>query len=157
MKKIIEIDLDNKLEYLNKYDDNIINDELHKYIIGVIDNLQNDILLMIRFNYKIEKQELAKVEAVFKKSFSIELDNIQLKLKKQNIRDAILLILGFLFLGIYCYLDDFNFFLVAEFFLVISWVILWEFTESLLFNRRLLLVNMKKYKKLINAEFEVVS
>lgn len=157
MKKIIEIDLDNKLEYLNKYDDNIINDELHNYIISVFDNLKDDILLMIRFNYKIEERELSKVESVFKKSFSIELDNIQQKLKKQNIRDTILLILGFLFLGIYCYLDDFNFFLVAEFFLVISWVTLWEFTESLLFDRNLLLVNKKKYKKLINSEFKIIS
>lgn len=157
MKKIIEIDLDNKLEYLNKYDDDCINDELHKYILDVFDDVKRNVLLRIKFNYSIGEEELSKVELIFKKSFYIEFDNISKKLVKQNIRDAVLLFLGFLFLIVYCYLDDFNIFLVAEFFMVISWVLFWKFAESLLFDRKILIINKKKYEKLINAEIKIVS
>ena len=156
MKKVIEIDLDNKLEYLNKYNDNIINDELHNYILSAFDDVNKNILLKVKFNYNIDKDERLKVALVFKDSFSIELDNIQKKLKKRNIRDAVLLVLGFLFLIIYCYLDDFDIFLIAEFFMVISWGSFWEFAESLLFGRKKLIVNKKKYEKLINTEIEIV-
>lgn len=156
MKKVIEIDLDNKLEYLNKYNDNIINDELHNYILSAFDDVNKNILLKVKFNYNIDKDERLKVALVFKDSFSIELDNIQKKIKKRNIRDAVLLVLGFLFLIIYCYLDDFDIFLIAEFFMVISWVSFWEFAESLLFGRKKLIVNKKKYEKLINTEIEIV-
>ena len=156
MKKVIEIDLDNKLEYLNKYNDNIINDELHNYILSAFDDVNKNILLKVKFNYNIDKDKRLKVALVFKDSFSIELDNIQKKLKKRNIRDAVLLVLGFLFLIIYCYLDDFDIFLIAEFFMVISWVSFWEFAESLLFGRKKLIVNKKKYEKLINTEIEIV-
>ena len=156
MKKVIEIDLDNKLEYLNKYNDNIINDELHNYILSAFDDVNKNILLKVKFNYNIDKDERLKVALVFKDSFSIELDNIQKKIKKRNIRDAVSLVLGFLFLIIYCYLDDFDIFLIAEFFMVISWVSFWEFAESLLFGRKKLIVNKKKYEKLINTEIEIV-
>ena len=156
MKKVIEIDLDNKLEYLNKYNDNIINDELHNYILSAFDDVNKNILLKVKFNYNIDKDERLKVALVFKDSFSIALDNIQKKIKKRNIRDAVLLVLGFLFLIIYCYLDDFDIFLIAEFFMVISWVSFWEFAESLLFGRKKLIVNKKKYEKLINTEIEIV-
>ena len=156
MKKIIEVDLDNKLEFLNMYDDNIINDELHKYILGIYDDVKRNVLLRIKFNYEVSKEDLSKVGLVFKKSFSIKYDNVKKQLRSQNIRDAILLLLGFLFLIIYCCLDGFNIFLVAEFFMVISWVLFWEFAESLLFDRRKLVINKIKYEKLIKAEFEIV-
>lgn len=156
MKKTIEIDLDDKFEYLNKYDDNKINDELHEFILESMSNVKQDVILKIKFNYKINKEIESKVAKIFNDSFREKLLNIQKELNRQKVRDFILLILGFLFLAIYCCLDVFNIFLVAEFFMVISWVAFWEFAESLLFDRRKLVINRKKYQKLMNAEFDVV-
>lgn len=156
MKKIIEIDLDNKFEYINDYDDTRINDLLLQYVLNSITDDNNDILLRVKFNYDIDRKELENVEEVFKKSFSVEYNKLQLEIKKQNIRDFFLLVLGFLFLIIYCFLDDFNVFLIAEFFMVISWVAFWEFAESLLFVRRKLIGNRKKIKNLIDAMIEII-
>ena len=156
MKKIIEIDLDNKFEYINDYDDTRINDLLLQYVLNSITDDNNDILLRVKFNYDIDRKGLENVEEVFKKSFSVEYNKLQLEIKKQNIRDFFLLVLGFLFLIIYCFLDDFNVFLIAEFFMVISWVAFWEFAESLLFVRRKLIGNRKKIKNLIDAMIEII-
>lgn len=157
MRKIIEIDLDSKFEYINEYDDTRISDSLHKYILDSFSYKNDDILLRVKFNYDIAIDEIAGLEEKFRKSFQMKLDKINYEIKKQNIRDIILIVLGFLFLSIYCYLDVFNIFLVSEFFMVISWVAFWEFAESLLFNRRKLISDRKKHLKLLVAEIRVIN
>lgn len=157
MKKIIEIDLDSKYEYVNKFDDNVINDELLRYMLNSLDDIKRDVVVRVKFNYDVLDNEISRVKDMFIRSFAIELDNIEKELRRQNIKNMFLLLLGFIFLIIYCYLDDFNIFLVAEFFMVISWVLFWEFAESILFRRRELVINRRKYKKLMNACFKVIS
>lgn len=157
MKKIIEVDLDSKYEYVNKFDDNVINDELLRYILNSLDDIKRDVVVRVKFNYDVLDNEISMVRDMFIRSFAIELDNIEKELRRQNIKNMFLLLLGFIFLIIYCYLDDFNIFLVAEFFMVISWVLFWEFAESILFRRRELVINRRKYKKLMNAYFKVIS
>lgn len=157
MKKIIEVDLDSKYEYVNKFDDNVINDELLRYILNSLDDIKRDVVVRVKFNYDVLDNEISMVKDMFIRSFAIELDNIEKELRRQNIKNMFLLLLGFIFLIIYCYLDDFNIFLVAEFFMVISWVLFWEFAESILFRRRELVINRRKYKKLMNAYFKVIS
>lgn len=157
MKKIIEVDLDSKYEYVNKFDDNVINDELLRYMLNSLDDIKRDVVVRVKFNYDVLDNEISMVRDMFIRSFAIELDNIEKELRRQNIKNMFLLLLGFIFLIIYCYLDDFNIFLVAEFFMVISWVLFWEFAEAILFRRRELVINRRKYKKLMNAYFKVVS
>ena len=157
MKKIIEVDLDSKYEYVNKFDDNVINDELLRYMLNSLDDIKRDVVVRVKFNYDVLDNEISMVRDMFISSFAIELDNIEKELRRQNIKNMFLLLLGFIFLIIYCYLDDFNIFLVAEFFMVISWVLFWEFAESILFRRRELVINRRKYKKLMNAYFKVIS
>lgn len=157
MKKIIEVDLDSKYEYVNKFDDNVINDELLRYMLNSLDDIKRDVVVRVKFNYDVLDNEISMVRDMFIRSFAIELDNIEKELRRQNIKNMFLLLLGFIFLIIYCYLDDFNIFLVAEFFMVISWVLFWEFAESILFRRRELVINRRKYKKLMNAYFKVIS
>lgn len=157
MKKIIEVDLDSKYEYVNKFDDNVINDELLRYILNSLDDIKRDVVVRVKFNYDVLDNEISMVRDMFIRSFAIELDNIEKELRRKNIKNMFLLLLGFIFLIIYCYLDDFNIFLVAEFFMVISWVLFWEFAESILFRRRELVINRRKYKKLMNAYFKVIS
>lgn len=157
MKKIIEVDLDSKYEYVNKFDDNVINDELLRYMLNSLDDIKRDVVVRVKFNYDVLDNEISVVRDMFIRSFAIELDNIEKELRRQNIKNMFLLLLGFIFLIIYCYLDDFNIFLVAEFFMVISWVLFWEFAESILFRRRELVINRRKYKKLMNAYFKVIS
>ena len=157
MKKVIEVDLDNKFEYVNKFDDNVINYELLKYLLISLDDLKRDVIIRIKFNYDVLENDICQVEDMFKRSFLIELDNIKKELRQQNVKNILLLLLGFIALIIYCCLDGGNIFLVAEFFMVISWVLFWEFAESILFRRRELALKRKKYKKLMDAEFKIIT
>lgn len=157
MKKIIEVDLDNKFEYVNKFDDNVINYELLKYLLISLDDFKRDVIIRIKFNYDVLENDICQVEDMFKRSFLIELDNIKKELRQQNVKNILLLLFGFIALIIYCCLDDGNIFLVAEFFMVISWVLFWEFAESILFRRRELALKRKKYKKLMDAEFKIIT
>lgn len=157
MIKIIEIDLDSKLEYLNKYDDNMISEELLNYVLDTFDNVKNNVVLQIKFNYNATNKELLKIENLMKKSFLIELDNIKKKLKKQRVIDLLLLLWGMLVLVIYFFMKNYEFVLLTELLMITSWVSLWKFVENILFDRRLLIIKKKKYEKLINAKIELIN
>ena len=152
---VIKIDLDSRFEYLNEFDDSKINDRLQNYILSSISDIKKDIMLIIKFNYKIDKNDFENVKDVFNLSFNSTLNNINNEIKMMNFKNFILLLLGFCFLMIYCYLEMKDIFIFAEFFMVVSWVFFWEFVESLLFKKRKLVIEKKKYQKLLSAEFKI--
>ena len=54
MNSVIEIDLDNRLEYLNEFDDNRITDRLCQYILDFYVDFKNDVELRVKFNYVVK-------------------------------------------------------------------------------------------------------
>lgn len=156
MKKIIVIDLDSKYEYVNKYDDDRINEGLHQYILDSFDDLKQEVVLRVKFNFDVKDEDKNNAEKMFKMSFAEKLANAEMELKKLRFRNIILMLLGFVFLAIYCFLDRFNVFLFSEFFLVICWVAFWETTEGWLFSSRKLKIVKFKYQKLLCAEIKIV-
>ena len=156
MERIIEIDLDSKYEYINKYDDNIINDSLLEYILNSYDDVKDDVSLYIKFNYDVSDDVKDNVSLVFRSSFEKSLLNVEKDLKRLRVRNFILMFLGFLFLVIYCLLERFNIFLFSELFLVISWVAFWEMTEGFLFNARKMLTIRRKYQKLLVSKISII-
>lgn len=156
MERIIEIDLDSKYEYINKYDDNRLNDSLLEYILNSYDNVKEDVSLYVKFNYEVSDDVKDNVALVFKSSFEKSLLNVERDLSKLRERNFILMFLGFLFLVIYCLLDKFNIFLFSELFLVISWVAFWEMAEGFLFNAKKLITIKKKYQKLLLSKISII-
>ena len=49
MNSVIEIDLDNRLEYLNEFDDNRIADRLCQYILDSYVDFKEDVELKVKF------------------------------------------------------------------------------------------------------------
>lgn len=156
MERIIEIDLDSKYEYINKYDDNRINDSLLEYILNSYDDVKDDVSLYIKFNYDVSDDVKDNVSLVFRSSFEKSLLNVEKDLKRLRVRNFILMFLGFLFLVIYCLLERFNIFLFSELFLVISWVAFWEMTEGFLFNARKMITIRRKYQKLLVSKIAII-
>ena len=152
MNTVIEIDLDNRFEYVNEFDDNRINDRLLQYILDSIIDIKKEVVLNIKFNYMYDKKEKKYICSMLNLSFKTAFINNDLEIRRLNFRNFILLFLGFLFLIIYWCLDNFNLFIFAEFFMVISWVAFWEIADSLLFKRRKLVVARRKYQKLLKAK-----
>ena len=156
MVRIIEVDLDSKYEYINKYDDTKLNDSLLEYILNSYDDVKDDVSLHVKFNYEVSDEVKDNVDLVFKSSFEKSLLNLERDLSKLRVRNFILMFLGFLFLAIYCLLDSFNIFLFSELFLVISWVAFWEMAEGFLFNDKKLIITKKKYQRLLVSKIIII-
>ena len=156
MNSVIEIDLDNRLEYLNEFDDNRIADRLCQYILDSYVDFKKVVELRVKFNYVVKQNEKENINNIFKNSFERYLKQIDREFRWLNLRDVILIVLGIVFLGIYWYFDKYNIFIFAEIFMIIGWVAFWVVAESFLFQRRNLIINRKKYLKLLNAKISIM-
>ena len=156
MNSVIEIDLDNRLEYLNEFDDNRIADRLCQYILDSYVDFKKGVELRVKFNYVVKQSEKENINNIFKNSFERYLKQIDREFRWLNLRDVILIALGIIFLGIYWYFDKYNIFIFAEIFMIIGWVAFWVVAESFLFQRRNLIINRKKYLKLLNAKISIM-
>ena len=156
MNSVIEIDLDNRLEYLNEFDDNRIADRLCQYILDSYVDFMKVVELRVKFNYVVKQNEKENINNIFKNSFERYLKQIDREFRWLNLRDVILIALGIIFLGIYWYFDKYNIFIFAEIFMIIGWVAFWVVAESFLFQRRNLIINRKKYLKLLNAKISIM-
>lgn len=156
MNSVIEIDLDNRLEYLNEFDDNRIADRLCQYILDSYVDFKKGVELRVKFNYVVKQSEKENINNIFKNSFERYLKQIDREFRWLNLRDVILIVLGIVFLGIYWYFDKYNIFIFAEIFMIIGWVAFWVVAESFLFQRRNLIINRKKYLKLLNAKISIM-
>lgn len=156
MNSVIEIDLDNRLEYLNEFDDNRIADRLCQYILDSYVDFKKVVELRVKFNYVVKQSEKENINNIFKNSFERYLKQIDREFRWLNLRDVILIVLGIVFLGIYWYFDKYNIFIFAEIFMIIGWGAFWVVAESFLFQRRNLIINRKKYLKLLNAKISIM-
>ena len=156
MNSVIEIDLDNRLEYLNEFDDNRIADRLCQYILDSYVDFKKVVELRVKFNYVVKQSEKENINNIFKNSFERYLKQIDREFRWLNLRDVILIVLGIVFLGIYWYFDKYNIFIFAEIFMIIGWVAFWVVAESFLFQRRNLIINRKKYLKLLGAKIRIM-
>ena len=156
MNSVIEIDLDNRSEYLNEFDDNRIADRLCQYILDSYVDFKKVVELRVKFNYVVKQSEKENINNIFKNSFERYLKQIDREFRWLNLRDVILIVLGIVFLGIYWYFDKYNIFIFAEIFMIIGWVAFWVVAESFLFQRRNLIINRKKYLKLLNAKISIM-
>ena len=140
----------------NEFDDNRIADRLFQYILDSYVDFKNDVELRVKFNYVVKQSEKENINNIFKNSFERYLKQIDREFRWLNLRDVILIVLGIIFLGIYWYFDKYNIFIFAEIFMIIGWVAFWVVAESFLFQRRNLIINRKKYLKLLGAKIRIM-
>lgn len=153
--QIINIDLDNKYEFISEYNDNMLNNKLREYLLENLEITKDEITLKFNFKYQ-ESTKKINIKKILNNSFNDYISDINNEIKRINIRNIIFSLLGIFNLAIYSYLNQFDIFLISEFCLIISWVVYWEIIESFLFTRRKFVINKKKSIKLINAKIEVI-
>ena len=145
LKNLIEIDLDNRDEYIDSYDDKKINPDLSNYIIYKDIDIRNGVVFNIKFNYKVSELEKQNVKKMLYDSFNEGLNRTLEEIKKLNLRDFMLFGFGCLFLVIYWWLDWYKVSIFSEFFLVMGWVSFWEIAEDFLFLRPKHILKKRKY------------
>lgn len=154
VESVIHIDLDDKDEYINKYDDNKISDELHHYIIdsAMEFDSKRKIIIKIKMNFEVSEDEKEKLKRMLLNDFEESINTKEIKRKRDSVRDLYLI-----FIGISCIIVSFLFNylhvdLVSELFLIIGWVPIWELVDNVLFKETEEKIKKRKYMQLKRAD-----
>lgn len=129
MERVIKIDLNNKEDLVEKYNNSIVSSELINYIISQVMTFskKEDFRIIINNNCDLEEDYISLI----KEGLEIEYKKSLKKHHTNNIKEFFLIIMGIIFLLISRMLGDnvFN-----EVFLIIGWVPIWEAIELELFS-----------------------
>lgn len=152
MEKIIEIDLNNKYDLIDKYNERKISNEIIEYIIKQAKLLRNkQIKFIINNKCHIDKD----ISKLIKEGLKEEYDRSLEEHNTNNIKQILFLILGITFIFLSTLIDDGV--IWREVLLISGWVPIWEMIEVELFpdvdGRR----KRKLIKKILNSEIVVNS
>ena len=148
----VNIKLESLEEAKNKFNENILNDELDNYIVTASKHIlpKERIILNIHSNSKIEKENIK----------SLIHNHYQKKVKQLNKIDKyddyfrlILLLLGIILIIISEQLTLF----LSELFLIAGWVVIWEMVYDILFTGIKRKRDLKLYKRLATCEIEFLN
>ena len=130
MEKLIEIDINNKSDVLEKYNNSKISKELIEYLINEANFLykKDTIIIKINMNPKINLDIVNLLNAGFKREY---LYTIKSHLKN-NILQIILFFLGIFFLFLSTQINSSD--IWKEILLIGGWVPIWEMIDLELFN-----------------------
>lgn len=130
MKKVIEIDLNNKEDLLEKYNNKRISKELIEYLINEANfiNKKDNVVIQINNNIKTDIDIVKYLINGLKDEYE---SNIKSHLKN-NIIQIILFFLGIFFLFLSTQINDND--IWKEILLIGGWVPIWEMIDLELFN-----------------------
>ena len=129
-KNEVVIYLNELEEAINKYNPNILSDELTNYILKrcMFFSTKSDIDIII---YGIEDKEQQGLKDIFHNHFKDLVDKTKKIEQYDDIKRVLLLIVGIVLI---CISEMFKF-VVSELFLVAGWVVIWELVYNIFFER----------------------
>lgn len=116
MKNVIEIDLDNKDEYINKYDDSKISTDLHLYIINSMVDINKEIIIKVKFNFSFTLDDRNVFREMLYSDFRESLYFIHKEILSANFRNFILFIIGVVCFFLSFFFKNMDMELLSEFF-----------------------------------------
>ena len=152
MNNIIEIELNNKNDYKNKFNNNRISEELNTYISNEVKalNLDDKITLEIDNKIKLNENEQKELVKMIKLSYKEDLD--ELKIYERRLNNQSLLLLGIGIMILLAYYFAINILFVSEFTLIIGWLFIWEAGDLFLFTRRENKMKQERRKQIIHSK-----
>ena len=151
MNHIINIELNKKEDYINKFNNKRISQDLNNYILEEVKTveLNNKITIEIDPKFKMTEEEQKELVSMIKLSYKDDLEEL-LKYEKKIITKAlILLAIGIIILVTYYLLN--NAFFFGEFILIIGWLMIWEAADGLIFSRTENRVKQTRRNQLIHS------
>ena len=135
MNHIINIELNKKEDYINKFNNKRISLDLDNYILNEAKTvkLTDKITIEIDSKFKLTEEEQKDLISMIKLSYKEDLDELLMYEKKIMSKAIILMLIGVIILLAY-YLSN-NLFFISEFILIIGWLMIWEAADGLIFSR----------------------
>ncbi len=152
MKNIIEITLNGKEDYLNKYNEKRISKELNDYILeecrGI--DIKNDVAIHINTNFEMNEEEKNNLVDMIRENYGLDISDIEELLKKLYIIDAIMIVLGILLLVVW--FISLSMPILSEFILIVGWLLIWEGINNIMYQSVKNAIKIKRRKKLTNCK-----
>lgn len=152
MEKILRIDVSNKEDFYEKYNQKTVSKNLINYIIEDAMFISNNDQIKVVINDKcnLEKDCLRLIKGGLEIEYKKNLNNRHIN----NIKQFFLLLTGILFLFLSTTIKG-NIF--KEVFLIIGWVPIWEVIDIELFTDIKERRKRKVLKKLLESSFEIIN
>jgi len=154
MKNIIQITLNEKEDYLNKYNDKRISKELNDYILEECKavELKDSIEIQINTNFEMCEKEKNNLVDMIRENYGVDISDIEILLRRLYILNTIMIFIGIIFLVIY-FLSS-NIPVVSEFILIIGWILIWEGINNIMYQSVKNAIKIKRRKKLTNCKIK---
>ena len=151
MNHIINIELNKKEDYINKFNNKRISQDLNNYILEEVKTveLNNKITIEIDPKFKMTEEEQKELVSMIKLSYKDYLEELLIYEKKIITKALILLAIGIIILVAYYLLN--NAFFFGEFILIIGWLMIWEAADGLIFSRKENRVKQTRRNQLIHS------
>lgn len=159
MKKInITVNLKNKQDLYNPYNNSILNDNLSSYLLNSLRGLglKEKVQITIIHTEDISLEEQKNIENIIHTNFyRIDFED-SIHTKAYHIRAIILLIVGIILLWISYYLNTNNIYIIEELILILGWVAIWEVADYLLFEDTKNRIKSKRIDELTKATIKFI-
>lgn len=152
MNNVIKINIKRKEDYISKFNEEILSNELSYYIMEECRgyDLKSNIRIEITSEYNMDSIEKEKIVNMIRENFNMEIIEMSLQRKRNIILD--LSILGFGAIFLIFYLLSSNIPILSEFILIFSWVLIWEGANNLIFTSFRNKIDIIRKKKIANCK-----
>lgn len=147
MKKTIKIDIDTEIELIEKYNSDLVSNELIEYLIESAKDCTKKDKIEIIINKKNIKRECLPL---IKEGLKTKYKKNEIHKKRNDIKQIFMLLGGAVSLMLSTFLGDTIFNEIA---LIGGWVLIWETIESNLFDDSKTKIENKLIKKILNSNF----
>lgn len=146
MEKIIDVDLENESDLFEKYNKNIVSEELINYIIKNSIHIDNETKIKIVINTKIKGIDIV---SLIKEGLIFEYQKSIKEHERNNIIQILYLILGIFAIFLSTLINETIF---KEIILIGGWVLIWTMVEMELFQDNKNKLKRHILKRLIASE-----
>jgi len=155
-KNIIEVTLNKKEDYINKFHNKRISPKLSEYILSECRTFKprDKFEIYISHSFVMTKQEQNELVDMIRENYGVDIHEIKVLSEKRIAFDLVSILIGIVFLFFSVLVKNIP--VVSEVFVIFGWVPIWEAMYSILFGgvkNRLLL---KRLKRLTNCKIKFI-
>lgn len=151
MEKILEIDINDKEDLFEKYNEKKISKELIKYIIDNTPKFKKNDKMKVIINNNLKDKMF--VSELIKKELDSEVDRNEYKFTYNNRKQIVYFISGVAALVLSTFI---NVEILEEIILIGAWVVLWNMVELEIDDDINYIKKKRILKKILNSEFEEI-
>ena len=152
MNNVIKININKKDDYVSKYNDDILSKELSNYILdecksfGIKDNFD----IEITSDYDMDDNEKDKIIEMIRAYFGVEISEMINNRRRTIYLECIILLFGILSIIFYIICSDIP--ILSDLILILSWILIWDSVQNLIFGGFNNKLDIQRRKKLTNCK-----